>query len=242
MTVSLGEVSSHIVAESVQKLQSFQTQQQAPWLLFGLCICLSAAAGYIAPHLVNSSPPVLAEALVKPSSVIPTTAPTTASSKPTDDEISHGKKVHTEYTITGVPGDGRCLFRAVAHGACLRSGKPAPDESTQRTMADELRNKAIDELVKRRETTEWFIEGDFDTYVKRMRQPHIWGGEPELLMLANVLEMPITVYMKEKGGIIAIAEYGQEYGANNPIQVLYHGFGHYEALQIHDDRPPTSKL
>lgn len=33
-----------------------------------------------------------------------------------------------------------------------------------------------------------FIEGDFDTYVKRMRQPHIWGGEPELLMLANVLE------------------------------------------------------
>ena len=54
--------------------------------------------------------------------------------------------------------------------------------------------------------------------------------------------MPITVYMKEKGGIIAIAEYGQEYGANNPIQVLYHGFGHYEALQIHDDRPPTSKL
>jgi hypothetical protein len=49
------------------------------------------------------------------------------------------------------------LFRAVAHGACLRSGKPAPDESTQRTMADELRNKAIDELVKRRETTEWYV-------------------------------------------------------------------------------------
>ena len=101
MTASLGEVSSHIVAESAQKLQSFQTQQQAPWLLFGLCICLSAAAGYIAPHLVNSSPPVLAEALVKPSSVMPTTSPTTASLKPTDNEISHGKKVHTEYTITG---------------------------------------------------------------------------------------------------------------------------------------------
>ena len=49
------------------------------------------------------------------------------------------------------------MFRAVAHGACLRSGKPAPDESTQRTMADELRNKAIDELVKRRETTEWYV-------------------------------------------------------------------------------------
>jgi hypothetical protein len=33
-----------------------------------------------------------------------------------------------------------------------------------------------------------FIEGDFDKYVKRMRQPHVWGGEPELLMLSHVLE------------------------------------------------------
>lgn len=40
---------------------------------------------------------------------------------------------------TGIPGDGRCLFRAVAHGACIRSGKPAPSESMQRELADELR-------------------------------------------------------------------------------------------------------
>jgi hypothetical protein len=55
-----------------------------------------------------------------------------------------------------VPGDGRCLFRAVAHGACLRSGRSAPDESTQRQMADDLRNKAVDELVRRRESSEWY--------------------------------------------------------------------------------------
>ena len=38
-----------------------------------------------------------------------------------------------------IPGDGRCLFRSVVHGACLRSGKPAPSESNQRELADELR-------------------------------------------------------------------------------------------------------
>ena len=32
-----------------------------------------------------------------------------------------------------------------------------------------------------------FIEGDFDTYTRRMRQPHVWGGEPELLMASHVL-------------------------------------------------------
>lgn len=33
-----------------------------------------------------------------------------------------------------------------------------------------------------------FIEGDFGQYVRRMRQPHVWGGEPELLMCSHVLQ------------------------------------------------------
>lgn len=40
---------------------------------------------------------------------------------------------------TGIPGDGRCLFRSVAHGACIRLGNSAPDENAQRELADELR-------------------------------------------------------------------------------------------------------
>lgn len=33
-----------------------------------------------------------------------------------------------------------------------------------------------------------FIEGDFNAYVKRIQQPHVWGGEPELLMASHVLK------------------------------------------------------
>lgn len=58
--------------------------------------------------------------------------------------------------------------------------------------------------------------------------------------------MPITVYMKDEkaGGLISIAEYGQEYGKDDPIRVLYHGFGHYDALLIHESKAsiPKSKL
>jgi OTU domain-containing protein 6 len=45
--------------------------------------------------------------------------------------------------------------------------------------------------------------------------------------------MPITVYMKDKnsGSLKIIAEYGQEYGKDNPVRVLYHGYGHYDALR-----------
>lgn len=149
--------------------------------------------------------------------------------------FSHGKQVHTDYSVIGIPGDGRCLFRAVAHGACIRSGKPAPNESMQRELADELRARVADEFVKRREETEWFIEGNFDSYVSQMRKTHVWGGEPELLMASHVLKMPISVYMNDvdSGGVICIAEYGHEYSKKDPIRVLYHGFGHYDALHLH---------
>lgn len=44
---------------------------------------------------------------------------------------------------TGVPADGRCLFRAIAHVACLRNGEDAPDENRQRELADDLRAQVI---------------------------------------------------------------------------------------------------
>ncbi|XP_059595293.1 OVARIAN TUMOR DOMAIN-containing deubiquitinating enzyme 4 isoform X3 [Vitis vinifera] len=73
---------------------------------------------------------------------------------------SHGKKVYTDYSITGIPGDGRCLFRSVVHGACLRSGKPAPSASCQRELADELRAEVVDEFIRRRSETEWTNKSD----------------------------------------------------------------------------------
>ncbi|PWA64925.1 OTU domain-containing protein [Artemisia annua] len=92
------------------------------------------------------------------------------------------------YKITGVPADGRCLFRAIAHMVCLRNGEEAPDENRQRELADELRAQVVDELLKRRKEIEWFIEGDFDVYVKRIEKPYVWGGEPELLMASHILK------------------------------------------------------
>lgn len=39
-----------------------------------------------------------------------------------------------------------------------------------------------------------FIEGDFDAYVKRIQQPYVWGGEPELLMASHVKKSVHTFY------------------------------------------------
>ncbi|KAI4336600.1 hypothetical protein L6164_015109 [Bauhinia variegata] len=135
--------------------------------------------------------------------------------------------------IIRIREDGRCLFRSLVYGSCLRTGKPAPNESRQKELADDLRAKVVDEFLKRRAEVEWFLGGDFERYTFQMRKPHVWGGEPELLMAAHVLQMPITVFMRDKdsSSLKVIAEYGQEYGKDNPIRVIYHVSGHYDLLQ-----------
>lgn len=49
----------------------------------------------------------------------------------------------------------------------------------------------------------------------------------------SVYRVPITCFMwdKKSGNLKIIAEYGQDYGKENPVCVLYHGYGHYDALR-----------
>ncbi|KAG8390529.1 hypothetical protein BUALT_Bualt01G0093000 [Buddleja alternifolia] len=183
------------------------------WLMFGVC------AGLSAPLLdcnADLSPEVTAASANR-------------------FEIDASEYASCNYRVTGVAADGRCLFRAIAHMACLANGEKAPDENRQRELADELRAQVVKELLKRRKEVEWSIEEDFDVYVKRIQEPYVWGGEPELLMSSHVLRTPISVFMKEgsSSGFTKIANYGEEYRKDeeNSINVLFHGYGHYDILE-----------
>ncbi|XP_042513517.1 OTU domain-containing protein 2-like [Macadamia integrifolia] len=197
-------------------------RSDSAWLLFGVCSCLS-------PSLDCCGGNLEAESVVEETACVGDT-----------DEISSDRNDRrsvdsSDFKVTGVLADGRCLFRAIVHGAHLRSGEEAPDETRERELADELRARVADELLKRREETEWFIEGDFDMYVKSIQRPNAWGGEPELLMASHVLRIPISVFMTDKssGRLINIASYGLEYGKDKqtPVKVLFHGYGHYDVLE-----------
>ncbi|RAL45582.1 hypothetical protein DM860_009446 [Cuscuta australis] len=185
-------------------------------LLFGGCPC------WAAPPLIDLSDS-------NPEAAVPSAGQA--------DKISSDSSGHTpsNYRVTGVAADGRCLFRAIAHVACLRSGGEAPDENRQRELADELRANVVNELLQRQKEAEWFIEGDFDAYIKSIEKPYEWGGEPELLMASHVLKTPISVYMIDKisKSLINISSYGEEYGkaGENPIKILFHGYGHYDILE-----------
>lgn len=211
------------------------------WLLFGVCGCLasppplfvSIATAFDSPdpklEVSYCNDETLGSSLIK-----------------CDEEVEVDHTPENNYKVKGVQADGRCLFRAIAHMACLRNGEEAPDENRQRELADELRAQVVDELLRRREEAEWFIEGDFDTYVKRIQQPYVWGGEPELLMASHVLKAPISVFMSDRssGELTKIANYGEDYKKDDesPINVLFHGYGHYDILEIVDQSHQKLKV
>ena len=58
------------------------------------------------------------------------------------------------------------------------------------------------------------------------------------------IRMPITIHMYDKtsGSLKIIAEYGEEYGKDNPIRVLYHGYGCYDVLRNPGGGGTQSKL
>ncbi|OVA04642.1 Ovarian tumor [Macleaya cordata] len=193
------------------------------WLLFGVCACLAPIDCCSGNHeaVAGSSDEGLGGGVKE------------------EINANGNDKCSVDYRVTGVLADGRCLFRALAYGACLRSGEEAPDETRQRELADDLRARVVDELLKRREESEWFIEGDFDTYVKSIQDPNAWGGEPELIMASHVLQTPISVFMMDRssGELVNITTYGQEYGkSKKPIKVLFHRYGHYDVLETLSDR------
>uniref|UniRef100_A0A2P2LDS8 Ubiquitin thioesterase OTU n=2 Tax=Rhizophora mucronata TaxID=61149 RepID=A0A2P2LDS8_RHIMU len=190
------------------------------WLLFGVCACLAPVDFRFDGNSETFD------------NTVDETDDGDSNGSTTSDAKSHSS---ADYKVTGVLADGRCLFRAIAHGACLRSGEEAPDEDRQRELADELRSQVVNELLKRREEIKWFIEGDFEDYVKRIQEPYVWGGEPELLMASHILRTTISVFMidRRSSNLVNISNYGEEYRTDprDPINVLFHGYGHYDLLE-----------
>lgn len=132
---------------------------------------------------------------------------------------------------SNVRGDGRCLFRSLVRCRAVAKGKSILGERHEREEADVMRKRTVAELVKNRELLARFfvIEGNFAQYIRKMSQPRTYGGEPELLMLAKILHIPIAVYISKKAAYCQIQVYGKQY-RGEPLRILYSDGIHYDAL------------
>ena len=113
-----------------------------------------------------------------------------------------------------VPGDGACLFHALSAGLwrAVNGSHHPMERRTLRGQSLRLRATAIDVLEDARDPRLYM--GDRERlraskllslaaeqseltpaqYCAKLREPHAWGGGPEIVALSNALRRPIHVY------------------------------------------------
>lgn len=142
------------------------------------------------------------------------------------------------FALIRIPGDGSCLFRALAQGNhALGNGGALLDRTGLLTAGFDLRRSICAVLTARRSSIEPFLDCPFPAYIESMSLEGTWGGEPELAAAPAALRRPVCVYEATArgplGGVAAlrkVSAYGVDrFPDTPPVCVLFSG-AHYDLL------------
>lgn len=136
--------------------------------------------------------------------------------------------------IVPQPGDGNCLYHALAYGLGGRSN------------ASSLRKRICAHMVAHPELeisgtplSEWVgmaSQCSIEDYVGRMQRSGEWGGAPEIAVCARMEGVDVDVYQPSAAGFELVAPFSggegtaERQGPLPKLRVLYVGRMHYDAL------------
>ncbi|CAE7553272.1 L [Symbiodinium sp. CCMP2456] len=135
------------------------------------------------------------------------------------------QKFVTRGRVVRQPGDGSCLFHALAFGLGGTTARHLREEAAQlieRQPQSQIIGTALQDWVKM--DSGRTVGG----YVNQLRRG-AWGGGIELAVLAKSRKVMVEVYEARKGGFARIAKFGE---GRKAVQVLYQGRLHYDALLL----------
>ncbi|KAM3460979.1 hypothetical protein NHJ6243_005426 [Beauveria neobassiana] len=143
------------------------------------------------------------------------------------------KKMEAEGLVEqDIAPDGHCLFSAVADQLqtqlSIPLGTTTTASETKEPAYKTVRRAATDFMASHGDDFAPFVEGDFATYLARMRDTAEWGGEPELMALARAYGVGIRVVQDGRT---------EEIGDGDKVMWLAyyrHGYGlgeHYNSLR-----------
>lgn len=146
-------------------------------------------------------------------------------------EIVPTSKKRTVYKgdIEKQPGDGNCLFHSVSRQINI-ARKSSYD-------ADSLRDQTV--IYMREHVTDLMLTSILpgevgkspERYFQEMKNPGVWGGEPEIRAMSDMLETTIHVYQpmnKERTILDLRSIYGDS--KKDKIHIVHVGGVHYDAL------------
>jgi OTU domain-containing protein 6 len=131
-----------------------------------------------------------------------------------------------------IRADGHCLYAAVADQLQVR-GVPMQDgkSNIQGDGFRVVRNVAANYIAENPDTFVPYLEEDLDSYIAKVRDTGEWGGQIELLALANAYKSKISV-LQGDGSVVDVGE-GED-DARLWVAYYRHGFGlgeHYNSLR-----------
>ncbi|QLQ80196.1 hypothetical protein HG537_0D01970 [Torulaspora globosa] len=131
--------------------------------------------------------------------------------------------------------DGHCLFASILDQLQLRHGESARDLSVSklRSLACEYIRQHKDDFIPYMFDEESCQLRDIDVYTEEMESTAKWGGELEIVALANQFNCPISIMMSGRPKHVI-----HEKGVNPELKLVYykHTYAlgeHYNSL--HDD-------
>lgn len=158
-------------------------------------------------------------------------------------------RIEKSLRVIRVRGDGKCMFRAIALGLARNQGRFLGSDAEERE-ADNLRLAVAEALCRtpkrRRQFGQAVIaleaEDTLKNYCRRIQSPSFWGGEPEMMVLSQMLKVPIFVYLSDSeyggtSGFTVIQKYGEKYRKGTkdspprrPVRLLFTGGNHFDLL------------
>ena len=91
-----------------------------------------------------------------------------------------------------IKSDGSCLFQAIIESTL-------PEKSLSHLTSSKIRSQVADHLIGNKEQYLPFMELDsdknetFESYIEKLRNSEIWGGHLEIISMAKILDLEITV-------------------------------------------------
>eukprot|EP01097_Dermamoeba_algensis_P009950 TRINITY_DN7172_c0_g1_i1.p1 TRINITY_DN7172_c0_g1~~TRINITY_DN7172_c0_g1_i1.p1 ORF type:complete len:450 (+),score=112.76 TRINITY_DN7172_c0_g1_i1:116-1465(+) len=121
------------------------------------------------------------------------------------------------FAVKKMPNDGNCLFAAIADQVY---GEP--------DLHMQLREACMDYMEANAEHFWQFVSGEeFDHYLARKRQKGVYGNNPEIQALSELIERPIEVYNYDT---IPMNTFQDRVGSERPVRISYHNNNHYNSL------------
>jgi len=149
-----------------------------------------------------------------------------------------------EAKVVKVPGDGNCVFGALAYGL----GPKESASALRKEVTDHIANKGVDMKVEGVPLSTWinFMRGNsnggcdakatVDAYACQMQVAGVWGGEIELMCVSLLRNVNVHVFQKdgETGRFLRTSVHRPTQDtAQRDVHVLFSnepGWEHYDAL------------